>query len=161
SLGARPHVLLVYLESFRSDLVGARLGGKEVTPFFNRLAREGGASSHAYVHSPWTLASRTHLLSGRMLHAAGDPTLVDDFKSRASPGAWLWGQADSYGDSATRLGASRAVVFYAARQDLDRRTSRSTAPISLQVSWKTLTGHALDFLAHVDASQPVFVYLNV
>jgi hypothetical protein len=161
ALGARPHVLLVYLESFRFDLIGARLHGQEVTPFLNRLAREGGSSAHAYVHSPWTLASRTHLWSGRLWHAPGDPTLVDDFKSRGYTVAWLSGQDDSYGDSARRLGAERADLFYDARQDLDRRTSRSIAPISLQVSWKTLTGHALDYLAQADPSRPLFVYLNV
>jgi hypothetical protein len=161
ALARRPNVLLVYLESFRADLLGARIDGREITPFLNRLAREGGASSHAYVHSPWTLASRMQLFSGRMLHGAGQTTLVDDFASRGYTVAWFSGQDDSYGDSARQLGAERADVFYDARQDLERRTSRSTAPVSLQVSWKTLTGRVLDFVSEHDASQPLFMYLNV
>jgi hypothetical protein len=161
ALDGRPNVLLVYLESFRADLLGARIDGREITPFLNRLAREGGASSHAYVHSPWTLSSRMQLLSGRLLHTAGETTLVDDFASRGYTVAWFSGQDDSYGDSANLLGAERADIFYDARQDIHRRTSRSTAPVSLQVSWKTLTGRALDFLSEVDTSRPLFLYFNV
>jgi arylsulfatase A-like enzyme len=154
-------VLLVYLESFRHDLLGARVGDREVTPFLNRLAREGGSSARAYVEAPWTLASRKHLFVGSLRLDPGSTTLVDDFKSRGYTVAWFSGQDDSYGDSAHLLGAERADRFYDARQDLDRRTSRSTAPISLQVSWKTLTARALDYIARVDPEQPLFFYLNV
>lgn len=157
----RPHVLLVYLESFRPDLLGQEMHGREITPFLNRLAREGGTSAHAYVHAPWTLDSRIHFWTGSLVPRLGETTLVDDFKSRGYTVAWFSGQDDSYGNSAHRLGAERADVFYDARQDVLLRTSHSVAPISLQVSWKTLTRRALDFLSRAYASEPIFLYLNV
>jgi hypothetical protein len=160
-LGRRPNVLLVYLESFRHDLLGATLNGHEITPFLNRLAREGASSAHAYVHAPWTLASRMQLFTGNMLPTLDGTTLVDDFKSRGYTVGWFSGQDDSYGNSTMLLGAGRADHFYDARQDVERRTSRSLSPISLQVSWKTLTGRTLDFLSETDPSRPIFVYLNV
>lgn len=159
--GPRPHVLLVYLESFRADLIGQRLGSREITPFLNRLAAEGAASEHAYVHSPWTLASRAQLFGGRLVNRPGDATLIDDFKSRGYAVAHFSGQDDSYGDSESVLGTGRADAFYDARGDLDRRTSRSTAPVSLQVSWKTLVSRVEEHLAEVDPRRPLFLYVNV
>lgn len=157
----RPHVLLVYLESFRADLLQQRLHGREITPFLNELAREGASSQQAYVHSPWTLASRAHLFSGQLVSAPGNPTLIDDFQALGYTVAWFSGQDDSYGDSVRVLGADRADVFYDARSDIALRTSRSTAPASLQVSWRTLTRRILEFLETVDGSQPLFLYANV
>jgi hypothetical protein len=156
----RPHVLLVYLESFRADLLGQRHDGIEITPFLNRLAAEGSASEHAFCHSPWTMDSRAQLFSGRIRSRPGETTLVDDFRARGYTVLHFSGQDDSYGDIRL-LGAERADVFYDARQDVARRTSRSTAPVSLQVSWKTLLERLSASLEQIDPAQPIFLYVNV
>lgn len=158
---ARPHLLLIYLESFRTDLLDRTLGGRQISPFLSRLAREGVRSEHAWVHSPWTLPSRSQLFAGAIGPRPGDPTLVDDFKARGYRVALFSGQDDTYGNSVALMGAERADHFYHARHDLDRRTSRSTAPVSLQVSWKTLLEHTLDFLEDASPDEPLFLYFNV
>lgn len=158
---ARPHFLLIYLESFRADLLDRSVAGREVAPFLSRLAREGARSEHAWVHSPWTLPSRAQMFAGRVVARPGDRTLVDDFHERGYRVAIFSGQDDTFGDSVALMGADRADHFYHARHDLDLRTSRSTAPVSVQVSWKTLLDRALPFLSEADPDVPLFLYVNV
>jgi hypothetical protein len=158
---ATPHFLLIYLESFRADLLDQRLDGREITPFLNQLAAEGVRSEHAFVHSPWTLPSRAQLFAGSRTPPAAGPTLIDDFLERGYTVAYFSGQDDSYGDSVERLGADRADLFYDARADLERRTSRTTASVSLQVSWKTVLERVEAFLEGADPDRPHFLYVNL
>lgn len=159
--GSRPHVLLIYLESFRADLIHSQLDGQPVTPFLDRLAADGVMSSHAYVHSPWTLAARSQLFGGRLVNHPGQSTLIDDFKDQGYTVAYFSGQDESYGGSEEILGVERADVFYDARMDADKRTSRSTASVSLQVSWKTLLRRVTDHLDELDVDRPLFLYVNI
>jgi hypothetical protein len=154
-------VLLVFLESFRGDLIGRRFQGREVTPFLNRLAREGAHSERAFVHTPSTVASRAQLFSGRLVVRPGEGTLIDDFKGQGYFVAHFSGQNDAYGNSEALLGVARADVFYDARRDAERRTSRSTSPVGLQISWKLLTERVSSFLESHDPEQPLFLYVNV
>jgi hypothetical protein len=158
---SRRDVLLIFLESFRADLIARRFQGREVTPFLNRLAREGAHSERAYVHTPSTVASRGQLFAGRLVARAGESTLIDDFKSRDYFVAHFSGQNDAYGNSEALLGVERADLFYDARQDQERRTSRSTSPVGLQVSWKVLIGRVLSFLEPHDPERPLFLYVNI
>jgi hypothetical protein len=159
--GPRPHLLVLYLESFRADLLGRSVNGRPVTPFLDRLAAEGAATRFAFAHTAWTLASRSHLFTGQLAPEAGGSTLIDDFKERGYEVLYFSGQDESYGDSEAMLGVERADYFYDARQDIDRRTSRSTSSVSLQVSWKVLTERVQERLARYDGSRPVFVYANL
>jgi hypothetical protein len=158
---ASPHVLLIFLESFRADLVGLSFQGREVTPFLNRLAREGAASERAYVHAPFTSESRAQLFGGHILPRAGDPTLVDDFGGRGYRVGLFSGQDDSFANGVAQMGAMRADVFYDARADRDRRVSRSSSPVGLQVSWKLVVQRVEEFLATADGSVPLFLYVNI
>jgi len=157
----RPHFLLIYLESFRADLVGRRRGDQEVTPFLNALARQGSASSRAYVTSPFTSRSRAQLFGGTLIPTPGQTTLIDDFTGRGYRTAHFSGQDDSFAGSEALLGTARADHFYDARQDVNRRTSRSTNSVSLQVSWKTLDERVLSYLAQTDRDRPLFLYVNI
>ena len=156
----RPHFLLIFLEGFRADLIGARLGPRELTPFLNDLAETGASSSRAYVNVPATAASRAQLFTGRLVPQPGDGSLIDDFRDRGYLVAYFSGQDDSWGGSEAILGVERADVFYDARQDVRRRTSRSSSPVSLQISWKLLNERVLAFLETQDPTQPLFLYVN-
>ena len=155
-----PNFLLVFLESFRADLLEREIDDQPITPFLDRLADEGSRSDAAYVHSPWTLPSRAQLYAGHLTPRPGDPTLVDDFRARGYAVAHFSGQDDSYGDSVALLGLKRAHRFYDARQDIDRRTSRGTAAVSLQVSWKTVLEQVQTFLSDWPDDRPLFLYVN-
>ena len=160
----RPDFLLVYLESFRADRLGAERNGREITPFLNQLAREGSTTDHAYVHSPYTVWSRAQLFGGRMDPHHGQRTLVDDFKSLGYTVAHFSGQDDSFGRSVELLGLDRVDHFYDARNDATRRTSRSTNAGSLQVSSKLLEQRVGEYLADYSSQEsspePLFLYVN-
>lgn len=157
----RPHFLLIFLESFRADLLGASLAGVPITPVLDRLAEEGTASERAYVHSPRTVASRGQLFGGRLIPYAGQRSLIDDFKALGYHVAHFSGQDDSFVDSEALLGVERADHFYDARQDLALRTSVSTSSGSLQISWKLLVKRVSDYLATQDPNTPMFLYVNI
>jgi hypothetical protein len=158
--GARPHVLLIFLETFRADLLGARLGGREITPYLNQLARAGASSARTFVHCPSTVPSRAQLLTGSLAYLDARTTLIDDFADRGYTVGYFSGQDESYGDARALLGLDRADAFYDARMDVAKRTSRSAAPVSLQVSWKTVLSRVREFLPGADPSRPVFLYVN-
>lgn len=159
--GVRPHVLIVFLESFRGSLLDLEVAGREVTPFLNALGREGASSRHAYVQRPMTVGSRGQLFGGRMVPYRGQNTLVDDFQQLGYTVALFSGQDDSFGDSEPYMGAGRADHFYDARQDRDLRTSRTYGHASLQVSWKLLNRRVGEYLAEQDPARPLFLYVNV
>jgi hypothetical protein len=156
-----PHLLLVLLESFRADLLDAEVNGRPVTPFLRRLAQEGGHTREAYVHSPFTVGGRSQLFGGKLVYAPGQTTLIDDFNERGYFTAHFSGQDDSHGSGEALLGTNRAKVFLDARDDIDRRTSRSTRPISLQISGKLVNANVRSFLAEYDRDQPLFLYVNI
>lgn len=160
ALVRRP-LLLIFLESFRGDLVGMRHEGREVTPFLNRLAREGASSAHAYAHTPSTWQSRAQLFSGSVTPTAEHSTLIDDFRALGYHTAWFSGQDDSLGESERLLGWSQADHFYDARSDAALRSSRSTASISLQISWKLLVKRVEEHLSAWTGQEPLFLYVNV
>ncbi|HEY8120260.1 MAG TPA: sulfatase-like hydrolase/transferase, partial [Myxococcota bacterium] len=155
-----PSVVLIFLESFRGDLVGMRLDGHPVTPNLDRLAASGTATT-AYAHLPITWAARGSLMQGRVVPTPDGATLVDDFLARGYEVAWFSGQHDGLAEEDVRLGTERAGTFYDARQDIAARTTRSLQPISLQVSWKTVTERVRSYLAARHSEAPLFLYVNV
>jgi hypothetical protein len=161
SASARPSFLLIFLESFRGDLIGRRLGSREVTPALNRLAEEGLSSELAFAHSPFTWISRAELFQGRVRPVAGAPGLIDDFRMRGYRVAYVSGQDDSHGGDEL-IGFDRADFFVDARSNPERKTSRTTLAVSLQVSWRLILEQVQSYLESTRADdRPVFLYVNL
>ena len=155
-------VVLVLLESFRADLLGARVAGQPITPHLNRLAREGVSSAHAYTHSAMTWPARSSLFQGSVAAQPDARTLVDDFRDAGFDVGWFSGQYDSLREGARFLGFERASRFRDARAHLDVRTSRSAQPISLQTSWQTVVADAEAYLdERGETGAPLFLYVNL
>jgi phosphoglycerol transferase MdoB-like AlkP superfamily enzyme len=73
----RPHVVMVFMESFRAAEVGA-LGGKYgVTPFFDRLSKEGVLWENFYTNGPGTADAAVSTLYGIPPQQASGPTQND------------------------------------------------------------------------------------
>jgi Sulfatase len=158
----RPSFLLVFLESFRADVVGLRYGDREVTPVLNALAREGAASDRAFAHSPLTWPSRAALFQGQIAPTPGARTLIDDFHDLGYRVAYFSGQNDLHGNSDTLVGFGRADYFYDARADRERRTSRTALPVSLQVSSAVVLDRVRTYLAETASDpRPLFLYVNL
>jgi hypothetical protein len=155
----RPPVLLILLESFRADVLGARFNGKPVTPVLDALGRDGLQVTDAWSHNGFTAQSRFHVLSGSLADLRGHTTLLDDFKSHGYDVGYFSAQDDSFGG--LPLDFSRADVFFDARQEMGRRYSAYTTPGSLAIPWEVLREHLKRFLDARSTSAPLFLYVNL
>jgi arylsulfatase A-like enzyme len=156
----RPDVILVVLESFRADLVGATFEGKPVTPVLDALGARGYSSPSAYSHNGYTVQSRFHLFSGTLAGRPGAPTLIDDFKARGYQVAYVSGQDETFGGPLYDIGFSRADVSTDARADRDKRYSTSSTAGSLAVPFTVVEGHVKELLGRVAADRPLFLCVN-
>jgi hypothetical protein len=157
----RPDVVLIVLESFRADVVGAHHEGRPITPVLDALARRGVSSAHAYSHNGYTAQSRFHLLSGSLAGVGDQRTLIDDFKANGYTTAYFSGQDESFGAAEYRVGFDRADVAYDARVEPERRYSTFTTPGSLAVPLTVVQERIRGFLQAADhRDRPLFLYVN-
>jgi len=155
-----PDVVLVVLESFRADLLGARFEGTPITPALDALARRGYSSPAAYSHNGYTVQSRFHLYTGTLAGRPGAPTLIDDFKAHGYQVAYFSGQDESFGGQQYDIGFSRADASADARTDRARRYSTSSTPGSLAVPMAVVEAHVADFVAKASPDRPLFLCVN-
>lgn len=157
----RPNVVLIVLESFRADVVGAVHKGKPVTPVLNALAARGISSGHAYSHNGYTVQSRHHIFSGSLANLRAGTTLIDDFKANGYQVAYFSSQDESFGRVDLRVGFDRADVAYDARVDEALRYSTFTTPGSLAVPFTVLQRRIGRFLSERKLDGPLFLYVNL
>lgn len=157
----RPDLVLIVLESFRGDAVGALLDGRPVTPVLDALAERGVSSTRAYSHNGYTVQSRFHLLSGSLGDLREGTTLIDDFKANGYEVAYFSGQDESFGGPELGVGYERADVFFDARQARDARYTTFATPGSLAVPAGVVLGRVRAFLDGRDRARPLFLYVNL
>ena len=156
----RPDLVLVVLESFRADAVGARRGDRPVTPTLDAIAARGVRSDAAYSHNGYTAQSRHHLMSGSLASLRGGTSLIDDFKAQGYEVGYFSGQDDSFGGSETSVGAERADTMFDARQAKNERYSTFSTPGSLAVPAASVVTRVRTFLEGRRADRPLLLYVN-
>jgi len=157
----KPDVVLVVLESFRADLVGARYNDRSITPVLNALGARGISSTRAYSHNGYTVQSRFHLLAGTLIGRRNSRTLIDDFKGNGYVVGYFSGQDESFGANEYRVGFDRADVAFDARADVARRYSTFATPGSLAVPFQAVAERVDEFLRQrADDPRPLFMYVN-
>ena len=157
----RPDVVLIVLESFRFDLLGAEYAGHSVTPVLDGVAKRGISSTRAYSHNGYTAQSRFHLLSGSLAGVNGGTTLIDDFQANGYVTVYVSGQDESFGGARYDSGFSRADVAIDARTDRDRRYTAFTTAGSLAVPFSVVEERVAESLARdVPRDRPLFLYVN-
>jgi hypothetical protein len=159
----QPTVVLIVLESFRADAVGAMVAGRAVTPALSALAAGALALPSAFSHNGYTVQSRFHIMSGSLAHRRGGTTLVDDFKANGYEVGYFSAQDESFGlnrDPRYAVGFDRADVSYDARQDVARRYSRFSTPGSLAVPAHVVLERVQAFLDRRNPTRPLFLYVN-
>ncbi|NOT44118.1 MAG: sulfatase-like hydrolase/transferase [Acidobacteria bacterium] len=156
---AQPDVVLIMLESFRADALGAQVNGHAVTPVLDSLAA-GGVSAVAFSHNGYTIQSRRHVFTGSTADVRGNRTLVDDFATRGYQVAYFSAQDESYGGDEQGVGFDRAHVAYDARSDRELRYSTFTTAGSLAVPHQVLSERVAAFLAGRHDDRPLFLYAN-
>ena len=157
----KPSIVMIGLESFRADVVGAVRGGKAVTPVLDALAARGISVPHGYSHNGYTVQSRRHMFSGSIANLRGPSTLIDDFEANGYETAYFSGQDESFGGPAGDVGFDRADVAYDARSDVSRRYSTFTTAGSLALPYDVVVERVASFLDNRKAGRPLFLYVNL
>jgi hypothetical protein len=161
-LDTRPHVVIVVLESVRTDVLGKRIGGRPVAPNLEALAAAGGAVAPAYSHVGFTTASLKSIFAGRLAPRRGDPSLFAELRRAGYRIGVFSGQPEDFGDiSDTVAMRENAEVFVDAETLRDERAFSFAAQGSLLVDEAILLREFDRALGASEAwSEPRFVYLN-
>lgn len=158
---SKPDIVLIVLESFRADAVGATVEGKAVTPVLDVLARNGVAARYAYSHNGYTVQARHHIFSGSVADIRDGTTLIDDFNANGYETAYFSGQDESFGGPENGVGFERAAVSYDARADRGLRYSSFSTAGSLGVPNGVVLKRVTDYLSARKRDKPLFLYVNI
>lgn len=161
-LPASPHVVIVVMESARSDLIGKRIGGKPVAPNLETLIKNGSVQIPSFSHVGFTTHSLKSLFSGELLPTVKSPSLFDDFKNNGYKIGVFSGQPESFGDiSATVRMKQNADIYYDAEILKEKRAFSFAAKGSLLVAEQHLLEmFSQNFSEKRQWQQPVFLYFN-
>jgi hypothetical protein len=159
--GARPHVVVVVLESVRADVLGKRVNGRAVAPNLEALAA-GGSTATAYSHVGFTTESLKSLFSGQLAPRAGDPSLLRDLKASGYQVGVFSGQPEDFGGISETVGMRTSADVHIDAETLrEKRAFDFAAQGSLLVDERHLLDAFERTLGAGDwSSQPHFAYFN-
>lgn len=159
--GARPHVILIVLESARHDVVGRAVDGRELMPTVNRIAAAGSEAEAAYSHVGFTSFSLKSLFTGRLDPAPGGPSLVGDFLANGYEVGIFSGQSEDFGGIAETVGMRRASHFVDANALREERAFSFAAEGSLYVDGRIVLREFDRHLGDPESWRtPQFLYFN-
>ncbi|MFA9201354.1 MAG: sulfatase-like hydrolase/transferase [Cypionkella sp.] len=159
--GARPHVVVVVLESARGDLLGKRIDGRPVAPHLEAVARAGSAAP-AFSHVGFTTESLKSLFSGQLVPRRGDPSLFSDLRRSGYRIGVFSGQPEDFGGIAETVGMRRNADVHVDAETLrDKRAFDFAAQGSLLVDEGHLLAAFDRTLGRADwSARPHMVYFN-
>ena len=160
--GARPHIVLIVLESTRGDVIGHRIAGRPVAPNLEALAAEGTLVRDAYSHVGFTTASLQTLFTGRLAPSDERGSLFQLFQANGYRMGVFSGQAEDFGGIAETAGMRRSDIFVDAQVLREERAFDFAALASLKVEGSTLLREFDRHLGRPEQWQrPNFLYFNL
>ena len=159
--GRRPHVILIVLESTRADAIGARVGGRSITPTLDALAARGSAARRAYSHVGFTTFSLQSLFTGALAPLDDRRSLVRDFLANGYEVGVFSGQAEDFGDTANLVGMRRGSIFVDGNMLKEERAFSFAAQGSVNIDGRILLREFDRRLGRPEAwARPHFLYFN-
>lgn len=158
----RPHVVIVVMESTRSDVLGKRVNGKPVAPNLEAIAAAGSAAIPAYSHVGFTTESLKSIFSGQLAPRAGDPSLFRDLKASGYRIGVFSGQPEDFGGISETVGMRESADVYVDAERLrDKRAFDFAAQGSLLIDENHLLAAFDRTLGTEDwHARPHFAYFN-
>ncbi len=160
--GEQPNLVIVVLESTRSDVLGKEVNGQEVAPNLNALAAEGSVTPSVFSHVGFTTESLKSLFSGSLVPAKGSPSLFRELAQSGYRIGVFSGQPEDFGNISATVGMRDAADVYVDAESLkEKRAFSFAAQGSLLVAENHLLA-AFDenFGEPSDWQEPVFAYFN-
>ena len=157
-----PHLVIVVMESTRSDVLGKRIDGKLVAPNLARVVREGSAIAPAYSHVGFTTASLKSLFAGSLIVPPGSPSLFRDLDASGYEIGVFSGQPEDFGGISEAVGMREAADRFVDAETLkDQRAFSFAAQGSLLVDEGIVLDRFEEALGDPAVwTTPQFVYLN-
>lgn len=148
---ARPHVILVSIDTLRADHLSCYGYARETSPFLDRLAARGLLFEHAFSSAPWTLPAHMTMLTGLFPDQHG---VVQEELALASDAPLL----------AERLAAAgyRTLGFYRPSWVHARHGfARGFEVFRGHDTVEEARAHVAEELARLDPTQPTFLFLHL
>lgn len=155
------NIVLIVLESARSDLTQQKIDDAFVAPVLMGLADAGTSVKNAYSHTGYTTTSITAIFNRDLVKNDQKIKLVDFLQNAGYGLSIISGQDESFGDVAMTVGMKNPGVYYFdARTVIDERVLPSTDQGSLRLSEERVVKQFKTRVDELDFTQPQFIYLN-
>ncbi|MCP5428270.1 MAG: sulfatase-like hydrolase/transferase [Chromatiaceae bacterium] len=159
---AKKNILLVVLESTRSDLLGVTLNNKPVTPNLTALANQGSSIDYSYSHTGYTVTSLTALFNRSLSSGYRRIALADFLEQSGYSLSFISGQDESFGDVATTTGMNAPGRYlFDARSALQDRVYPSKDSGSLRLSEERVLQEFKSHTSKMNWDNPQFIYTNL
>ncbi|MGH8611289.1 MAG: sulfatase-like hydrolase/transferase [Gammaproteobacteria bacterium] len=157
------NVILIVVETFRVDVIGKRIDGREVTPFLNKVAKTQAYTDQAYSNYGVTARAIQSLFKGSLHYTKEDPSIADELRRGGYRTYAYSAQDESWGDTDTIVGLNRFDEVFDARDiNWDQRelsTWQKMNRVSLTLDSRELNRHLFALLDRVK-SERFFLYIN-
>lgn len=155
------HIILIVLESARSDLLDQKINDHYVAPVMRDIANSGTSIKNAYSHTGYTTTSITAIFNRELVKNIDKPTLIKFLQSAGYQLSIISGQDESFGDVASAVGMKNEGVYYFdARTAINDRVFPSTEQGSLRLSEERVVEQFQARVNQLDFTKPQFIYLN-
>lgn len=154
-----PDVLVIVIDSLRTDRVGAYGSRRRLTPFLDELAERATVYEQAYAASSWTVPSVASIFTGRYPSEHQAVTLLAPLQESELTVAEVL-SAHGYATAAITANATiRAAGGFA--QGFARYDAVGTAtPGTPKFDGTLVTEQALQWLDEIGSERPRFLYLH-
>lgn len=157
------NVILIVVETFRTDVIGKRIDGREVTPFLNDIAQRYAGTDQAYSNYGVTARAIQSLFKGSLHYTQGAPSIADELRGLGYRTYAYSAQDESWGDTETIVGFERFNELFDTRDiDWDKRdlsTWQKMNRIGLTLDSRELNRYLFALLERAK-DENFFLYIN-
>lgn len=156
------HIIIIFMESTRSEVVGKKINGVTVAPNLSQLAQEGQSVKEAYSHTGYTATSMSSFFSGSIGSFNENKSLYPILKKLNYHISVFSTQDESWGQMDIKLGTKKyADFFYDSRIGVNERVSSSRRVVGLQLSEEHLWDKFKEVSDTLNWAKPQFIYFNM
>ena len=156
------HIMLIVLESARSDLIGKTVNGKLVAPCVTKIAEQGTSVENAYAHQGYTAPSLKAIFNRTLSSEIDRISLVEFLEQSGYSFSFISGQDESFANIAEFTGMRHPNRYlFDARSALEDRVYASKDSGSLRLSEERIVHQFNTRSQQIDWNQRQFFYINL
>lgn len=157
------NVILIVVETFRTDVFDMAIDGEKVMPFLNDVGHSNAYTLDAYSNYGITGSAIQTLLAGNLHYNASSRFLFDVFKDAGYKTYVVSAQDESWGDTRKMLRMGEVSSYYDATQmqwnESKLTTWQKLNRNGLTLGWQQVNNKVREYLAK-NGNDRFFMYLN-